>query len=124
MAEVEQRDDAAEEDRARKDAEAGEKLDKLLTHLDSIHKRLDSLESEDERKDADEEDERKDAEMDIDDEIDEPKRVAADRAKKDAEREEEDERKDRARKDSAAIMDRTQAKSLSELVRMSIDAGL
>lgn len=121
MAEVEQRDDAAEEDRARKDAEAGEKLDKLLTHLDSLHKRLDSLESEEERKDAErdeEEEERKDAEMDIDDEIDEPKRVAADRAKKD---EEEDERKDRARKDSAAIMDRI-ARVESMLPRQVTDA--
>lgn len=118
MAEVEQRDDAAEEDRARKDADAGEKLDKLLTHLDSINKRLDSLESEEERKDADEEDERKDADMDDDAEGDEPKKVAADRAKKDAE---DEERADKSRKDSAAIMDRI-ARVESMLPRQVTDA--
>lgn len=103
----------AEEEKSRKDA-AG-MLDKMMSHLDSITKRLDAMEMSDKaRKDAEEDRERKDkakrdAEM-SEDEKDKAKKDAAakkdaeecaarDKAKKDAEEAE----KDKARKDAEDI---------------------
>lgn len=103
---------AERDDRARKDAEAGEKLDKLLTCLDSINKRLDSLEAGEEvrrdkgRKDDDDAKAKK-ADEEVGEEVGEPRRVAADKARKDAEEEEAMRAaEDRARKDSQELADR------------------
>lgn len=98
-------------DRARADAEAGEKIDKVLSCLDSLSKRMDAMEAEDKAKaDA--------ARKDMDDSKmpGEPKEVAADKAKKDAEEEakkkadaDEADEAEKARKDSQAIADRIAA---------------
>lgn len=88
------------------DADAGEKLDKILSHLDSLGKRMDAMEAKDAKKDASEEEEPmadaedkeeyedaseyEDAECDEEakddaseeEEEGEPKRVAADKRKK------------------------------------------
>jgi len=102
---AEEKEASERDERARQDAANGEKLDKILSHLGEINKRVDSLEgmtkddAEDEK--CDEDDKLEGAEAGA------PERVAADRAKKDAEVEEEIEaaKKDAeaARKDSAAV---------------------
>lgn len=95
----------------RADADAGKKLDNILSHLDSFHSKIDKL---GQRVDAMEEDRRKDAEETIryfgkehskkrgDEELPEAERVAADKKKKDSEEEkreysEEEDKKQLAR---------------------------
>jgi len=103
----------AEHEDKKMDADAGEKLDKMLTALDSLHKRMDAMEAgykadaeaceddDEERDDAlttedDDDEERGDADeyddademCDDDDDMEEeiePRRVAADKKRKDAE---------------------------------------
>ena len=97
------------EDRARKDAESGEKLDKLLSHLDSLGKRMDAWEGEEkERKDAEEKEKMSEDE----------RKVAADKAKKDAEEaEREEERKaDKAKKDAEDDKARKDAEEIRKAV--------
>lgn len=68
-AEEKARKDADDQPEAgpRRDADAGEKLDKLLSHLDSISARLDAMEEADrERRDAARRDTRRDARRDAD----------------------------------------------------------
>lgn len=116
-------------DRAKKDAEAGEKLDKILAGLDSMGKRMDTVEakcdsvmmSDKARKDAAEEEERrskmseeeraadkakKDAEEDRKREED---RARDDKAKKDAEEEEERKERERIKADAAETKSRIEA---------------
>lgn len=93
----------AEEDRSRKDAEAGEKLDKLLSCMDSLTKRMDAYDEEDKaKKDAEEEEKKKaDSEKKDDEEEGEEgkaKRVAAD------EEEEKKKKADAAKKDDDDMM--------------------
>jgi 8-oxo-dGTP pyrophosphatase MutT (NUDIX family) len=111
--------EAERADRARADAEAGTKLDKILGAMDSLCGRMDAMEAKDKaRADAEAEEEEKakaDAAAKKDGEGDEPEdaeKVAADKAKKDAEEEEaeakakadaeaeEEEKADAARADS------------------------
>ena len=94
-------------DKAKADADAGQSLDKKLSHmLDAVtgcvdavkdmSKRMDVVEtSEKERKDAMDK-AKKDAE-----EKGDPEKIAADKAKKDAEEKEEKEKADKAKKDAA-----------------------
>ena len=92
---------------ARDDAEAGQKLDKILAHLDSLNSRMDALESGEEKADGEgDPDERDDAE-EGEDPVD-PKQVAAD---EDAMEKADAARKDamRARRDAATIRDRIDA---------------
>jgi hypothetical protein len=92
------------EDRARKDAESGEKLDKLLSHLDSLGKRMDAWDGEEKaRKDAEEKERADRARRDAEEKMtEEERKVSADKAKKDAEEKErgEKERVDKAKKDA------------------------
>lgn len=111
-AEMKKKEEEAKADAAKADAEAGQKLDKLLSCMDSLSKRMDAwdakMDAEEEekkkadaaKKDADEkEEEEKKADAskkDEDGEIEEkgdPKELKADKAKKDAE-EMADSRKD------------------------------
>ena len=101
------------------DADAGEKLDKVLAHLDSVasmcdslSKRMDSYDADrkdaaelgtekEEKADAEDEDEK--SEKDAEDALEEEgkaKPVAADKARKDAKRKDEDEMADKAKKDA------------------------
>lgn len=73
------------EDRARRDADAGQKLDKILTHLDAVSARMDALEEKDKA--------RKDAE-------DKEKKDRADAARKDARAKMDAERDDWAKADA------------------------
>ena len=80
-------------DKAKKDADAGTQLDKTLakmdTFMDSMGKRMDAIEeSEKKRDDA----AKKDAAGKKDESDDDPKKVAADKAKKDAEDKEKEEK--------------------------------
>jgi 8-oxo-dGTP pyrophosphatase MutT (NUDIX family) len=119
----------AENDAAAKkdagDASVGEKLDKILSHVDSAHtkldafgKRLDAVEGKDkERDDA----AKKDADEKSAKEKEEAEKAAADKAKKDAEEKEEKERKereDKAKKDSASLRD--EIKRLEGLIPKSL----
>lgn len=86
-------DKKMEEDKARQDAE-GQKLDKILSHMDSLSKRIDAFEAA--KKDGD-----------PDPSLDAPAETAtdgekekADKAKKDAEEEAEKEKADKAKKDA------------------------
>lgn len=103
------RKDAEREEEKKADADAGEKLDKLLTALDSISKRMDAMEeAEKARQDAAACDKKADTGKDPI-EGDKPREVAADKrkdaeeeeakAKADAEREEK-ERADKAKADA------------------------
>ncbi len=97
------KDDAAkadakkkDDDAARKDAEMGEKLDKVLSHVDSMTKRMDTWETkEKEREDA----ARRDAE-ETKRKAGDPEQLAADKAKKDAEETEKKAMEDKAKKDA------------------------
>ena len=114
-------EDKDREERDRKDAEAGKTLDTILSHLDSLHKRLDAMEEKD-RKDAEEEvkkdaeetiryfgkgsGERKDEEEEevkakADAEAEEKEKADSEKEeeKKDAERKEEEVKADKAKKD-------------------------
>lgn len=107
----------AREDRAKADAEAGTKLDKLLSHMDSfgermdtLHKRMDAMETKDKARDdaekskadaSEKEPEEKKDEKKADGEEDEKKK-AEEKAKADAD-EEEKKKADAARKDSTDI---------------------
>jgi len=107
---AEEKEERERADKARKDADAGEKLDKTLALLDSISKRMDAFEEEKKadkaRKDAEEAEEKKadKSKKDGEDEItagekeEAEAKVAADKAKKDAE--EEKKCADAARADS------------------------
>ena len=103
------------EDKAKKDAESGEKLDKMLSSLDSVcgkfdafEKRMDAMEK---RMDSDMTSEvvsdkaKKDAE-------EKEAKEAEDKAKADAEKKEEEERADKARKDSELASVLAQIKDL------------
>ena len=101
-------------DKARKDAaESGEKLDKLLSHLDSLGKRMDAWEEEEKAK-ADK------AKKDAEDEklTEEERKVAADKAKKDAEEKEREEqaKKDKAKKDAEDEKARKDAEEIRKAV--------
>jgi 8-oxo-dGTP pyrophosphatase MutT (NUDIX family) len=113
---AEEAEKKAKEDAARKDAgEAGvgEKLDKVLSHLDSANtkldafgKRLDAVEMTDKaRKDAEEKSakEKEEAEKTA---ADKAKKDAEDKAKKDAEEAEKKAKEDAAKTDSASIQKR------------------
>lgn len=78
------RKDAEEEDRKKADAAEGEKLDKILSHLDSMAKRMDSFEKR------------------VDAMSDEPEELAADASEEDKEKHKADKvrRADKARKDA------------------------
>jgi 8-oxo-dGTP pyrophosphatase MutT (NUDIX family) len=105
------RDAAAEEEKKRQDAagSAGEKLDKVLSHLDSVNgkmdafgKRLDAVEEEKKRGDA----AKRDADEKEKAEKEAGEKAAADKAKKDADEKEAEEkrkREDAAKNDSAAL---------------------
>lgn len=86
--EAKKKADADAADKAKADADGGEKLDKILSHLDSMGKRMDAMEGrEKERCDAEEakaDKARKDAEEEERKKAT-PEQLAADRAKKDAE---------------------------------------
>ncbi len=122
---------------AKMDADAGEKLDKVLAHLDSMHGRCDAI---DKRLDAMEEEKKADAaRKDNEGKIpgEEPgaaKELAADKAKKDAEVEDpgitEDKKKaDKARKDAeeaekkadAAMADSQAARAENKELRTLIE---
>jgi colicin import membrane protein len=93
-----------EEERAKADAAAGEKLDKILTCLDSLSGRMDAMEASDKARKDSEESEKKEREDKArkDAEETEAKRVAADKSRKDGEESEEEKkaREDKARKDA------------------------
>jgi 8-oxo-dGTP pyrophosphatase MutT (NUDIX family) len=108
---------------AKADADAGQKIDKILTHLDSLGRRMDAWDEKEKAKadaaKADEEEKEKEekeradkAKKDAAEEKEEkgdPEKLAADKAKKDAEDEkerEEKEKADAARKDSLTDMQR------------------
>lgn len=100
---------------ARGDADAGQKLDKMLSHLDSIStmcdgmsKRMDTMEEKEKARSDAEEKERKEK-MDAQTKADaeklaagEPEAVAADKARKDAAEKEEKEKMDKAKADAEA----------------------
>lgn len=73
----------AEEKAAKADADAGEKLDKVLACMDSVSKRMDAFEDKFKKSDGEEDDTAK---------------IAADKAKKDAEEEEEKKKADAAKR--------------------------
>lgn len=73
----------AEEKAAKADADAGEKLDKVLACMDSVSKRMDAFEDKFKKGDGEEDDTAK---------------IAADKAKKDAEEEEEKKKADAAKR--------------------------
>lgn len=112
------------DDAARKDAEQGEKLDKILCAMDSVTKRMDSFEKrmdEDDkrkadaaRKDEDDDKKKADAKRKADEDEDEKEkaeRVAADArkkadedaARKDAKRKDEDEKKEEVEKKADSV---------------------
>lgn len=113
MAEEDKKVEDVKDDAAHADADAGEKLDKVLSALDSLSRRMDAMEEEDRKKadaaKADAEkceakaDEGKDGPHEEDDKA---KEVAADKARKDSEEEkakadaEEKEREERAKADA------------------------
>jgi 8-oxo-dGTP pyrophosphatase MutT (NUDIX family) len=87
-AEEKEAKEKADAERAKADAEAGQKLDKLLTCVDSLAGRMDAWDAKEKAKaDAEAEEKRK---------AGDPDQVAADKAKKDAEAE----KADKARKDA------------------------
>lgn len=126
--------------RAKADAEAGEKLDKLLSHLDSIGKRIDAVcgrmdayeEREKARDDAakkDAEDEKTEDEKKADGEEEtaekksEPEAVAADKKRKDAEGEAEEKAKaDAGRSDAVAALEQRITDIAKQLPRAMTDA--
>ena len=116
---VEERDDRAKKDaeeKDRKDAESGEKLDKLLSHLDSLTKRMDAWETEEKgRKDAEEKERADKAKRDAEGEKSEEERKA-DKAKKDAEEKDEREKADKAKRDSEAEKARKDAEDIRKAV--------
>lgn len=119
-AEEKARTDKAKKDAdetAKKDAESGEKLDKLLSHLDSMNKRMDAWEEGDKaKKDAEDKERTDKAKKDADDKLtEEERKVAADKAKKDAE-EEEKTKADKAKKDA----EDEKAKKDSEEIRKAV----
>ena len=127
-AEDKEREDKAKRDAAAKkdgDAGVGEKLDKVLSHLDNANtkldafgKRLDAVEGKDkDRDDA----AKKDADEKSAKEKEEAEKAAADKAKKDAEDKEKSEakeREDKAKMDSAALRD--EIKRIEGLIPKSI----
>jgi chromosome segregation ATPase len=102
---------AAEESRAKADAEAGEKLDKLLSGIDSVSKRLDSIEA---KADA------AHSRMDAMEEEETEEKKAADKAKRDAE--EEAEKKAAAEK--AEADKKADSVNIEERVRAELDKRL
>jgi 8-oxo-dGTP pyrophosphatase MutT (NUDIX family) len=87
--ELEEAKEVAEKDAAKADAETGEKLDKVLAAMDSLHKRMDAMEAEDDEEepenDEGEEDEPvEDSDEDEEEDLeeDEPEPVVADKGKK------------------------------------------
>lgn len=97
------------EEKAKADAEAGTKLDKILdalggmgTRMDAFEKRCDAMDAA--RKDSDDKPKEEDKKPDSDDkDKDEAAKLAADKARKDAEDEKEKERADAARADSERV---------------------
>ena len=144
-AEEKEKADAAKADAAKADADAGQKLDVILKHLDSLGKRMDAYDAKMDaaaadaaKKDAEEKEEEKKAdkakkdaeEAKGEDEKDDPKKIAADKSKKDESAEEEKkemkenerdekEKKDAARKDSDEAMQKQIADLQATVSRMS-----
>lgn len=117
-AEAKEKADAAKADAtAKADAEAGQKLDKILMHLDSLNTRMDAFEMKADA--AAEEDKKPDSEEDPASE-DEPKRVAADKKKadEDAEADAAEEEEKKAADAAKADSDKKMAARLDQLERM------
>lgn len=90
------------EEKTRADADAGQKLDKLLSCMDSMTKRMDSFEEKISKKDGN-----------PDPSLDDPEQVAADKAKKDAEAEEKA-KADKAKKDAEGGEEEAKKKAAEE----------
>lgn len=110
--------EAEEKAKAKADADAGEKLDKVLSCLDSLSKRMDAMEEDDKkksdkaRKDAEEEEAKgKTAEQ-----------VAADKARKDAEEKEAEEKTKAEEKAKADAEERQKLTDSVSEVAKKIDA--
>jgi hypothetical protein len=106
-----------EKTEARDDADAGQKLDKILAHMDGLTKRMDALEGKKaDAEDKEEKEEYDDSDMEFEDSDEEkeekadedgefegdPKRVAADKRKKADEAEEKEEKSDSKKMDAKA----------------------
>lgn len=122
---AEEAEKKAKEDAARKDADVGEKLDKVLSHLDSANtkldafgKRLDAVETKDRGDAAMMDKARKDAEEKDKKEKEEAEKVAADKAKKDADEEMEKKAKEDAAKKDSALAD--EIKRVESMIPKSI----
>jgi len=114
---TEEEEKKAREDRAKADAEAGEKLDKLLSHMDSFGSRMDAidkrLDAYDEKEKARTDAERAKADADAKAKED-PDNIAADKKRKDAEEAEKKASEEKAKADAEA---ETKAKEEEEKKR-------
>ena len=131
MEETKKKADAEKEETEKKaDAEAGEKLDKVLSCLDSWGKRMDAIEADIKKADAEKEKEKPEflKKEDADKEEDEKKKAdaeekeKADKAKKDAEEKEEDKKKADAKADSDSDIRKRIADVEAKLPKAMADA--
>jgi 8-oxo-dGTP pyrophosphatase MutT (NUDIX family) len=98
--EAKKKADAEAEEKKKADADAGQKLDQVLTHLDSMGKRMDAMEGKDKARDDAEAKMKADAEEEAR-KAGDPKQVAADKAKKDADEKEAEEKSKKDAEDKA-----------------------